>query len=270
MIKANISGAKEQINRVKGMTDMCKSTWDAETLWDVPCTVSLMVLVPFDASVEAKKQRPRILESRSVEISLRSKPFGSGRLRQAFHMKHDGGKWVAKMFTDSKYNTEEIALGAVWMMLIAQAYAKLFKQKSGVELCYINGLAMLKQRELIMAEPFMEGGKFTSFNNNGGRLNGDPKYEPSNAFSHYTWVESHGDLIVVDVQGFERDGVFTLTDPALHSRDDWGARYFGDTDMGNEGMEKFFQSHKCGKTCKRLGIDKTRLEPAKKLNEFDK
>lgn len=72
------------------------------------------------------------------------------------------------------------------------------------------------------------------------------------AFSHFTYHRSGGNLIVCDLQGRYRHDKynrkrcrFELTDPAICSRH----RQYGPTDMGEKGIESFFSNHVCNKFC---------------------
>jgi hypothetical protein len=77
------------------------------------------------------------------------------------------------------------------------------------------------------------------------------------AFSHYTYHRSGGDLLVCDIQGRYRYNKFKkkssryeLTDTAICSR----KRQFGPTDMGEKGMETFFHNHECNEFCNQDGV----------------
>ncbi len=72
------------------------------------------------------------------------------------------------------------------------------------------------------------------------------------AFSHYTYHQSGGQLIVCDLQGRYRFSKFSktkcrfeLSDPAISSR----RRTYGPTDLGEKGIESFFHNHVCNKFC---------------------
>jgi Alpha-kinase family len=76
------------------------------------------------------------------------------------------------------------------------------------------------------------------------------------AFCHYTYHKSGGNMIVCDLQGLYKVNWFAffksryvLTDPAICSR----PRSYGPTDMGEKGIESFFANHKCNKFCQRYG-----------------
>lgn len=89
-----------------------------------------------------------------------------------------------------------------------------------------------------------------------------PDEDFAHAFSHYTYVRSGGNLMVVDLQGELRkrqDGSkeFLLTDPAIHKRrkhEHLRHLNFGRTDRGRKGMNAFFSSHKCNDACRLLGL----------------
>lgn len=48
------------------------------------------------------------------------------------------------------------------------------------------------------------------------------------AFQHFTYVKSGGDILCCDLQGVRSSKTYYLTDPAVISRQ----QIFGDTDMG--------------------------------------
>lgn len=70
------------------------------------------------------------------------------------------------------------------------------------------------------------------------------------AFSHWTYVVTSSNMIVVDLQGVERDDEFILTDPSIHS----DQFEFGNTNLGQEGIHRFFKTHNCGNICKALNL----------------
>ncbi|CAE8600064.1 unnamed protein product [Polarella glacialis] len=93
-------------------------------------------------------------------------------------------------------------------------------------------------------------GNFVKYNGNNGYINTDlPHSEVMQAFSHFTFVKSRGQCMVVDLQGVYDEG-FLLTDPQLHS----DGRRFGKGDFGLQGMRLFFEHHVCGPTCEALGL----------------
>jgi hypothetical protein len=69
------------------------------------------------------------------------------------------------------------------------------------------------------------------------------------AFSHFSYEASGGDMIVCDLQGRHRNDRnkrrFELTDPAICSR----SRSYGPTDLGEKGIDNFFSNHRCNEYC---------------------
>jgi myosin-heavy-chain kinase len=109
-------------------------------------------------------------------------------------------------------------------------------------------------------------GDFTKYNSNFGDTYANNKrdrnHQPTaldsvfisaEAFSHFTLQESGGSMLVCDLQGVED----LLTDPQIHTEEGKG---LGMGNMGEEGIEKWAQSHKCNEVCTRL-----RLKPVQQI-----
>ncbi|KAG7345502.1 alpha-kinase family protein [Nitzschia inconspicua] len=95
---------------------------------------------------------------------------------------------------------------------------------------------------------------YTKFTSNGGWIGDrdDWKVRYMEAYTHFSYHKSGGQLIVCDLQGrykfnrFARSkSRFELTDPAICSR----RRSFGPTDLGEKGIESFFANHQCNEFC---------------------
>ena len=95
---------------------------------------------------------------------------------------------------------------------------------------------------------------FTKFTSNNGWISddGDWTVRAMEAFSHFTYHHSGGSLLVCDIQGRHRHNRFAnkksrfeLTDPAICSR----RRLYGPTDLGEKGIESFFNNHECNDFC---------------------
>jgi len=116
----------------------------------------------------------------------------------------------------------------------------------------------------VLVEAYLEG-EWEKFNSNGGGVN--EKYETSlQAFSHYTYDETNGELLVCDLQGVKDKDGYSLTDAAIHSR----TGEYGPTDCGESGMEDFFETHKCRRYCRQLGLQKgAASEPECQPAEFE-
>lgn len=95
---------------------------------------------------------------------------------------------------------------------------------------------------------------YEKFTSNSGWIGDTDDWEVRclEAFSHYTYHRSGGQLLVCDLQGRYRYGRgargksrFELTDPAICSR---SCRY-GPTDLGEKGIDSFFANHECNEFC---------------------
>ena len=101
-------------------------------------------------------------------------------------------------------------------------------------------------------------GAFEKFSSNSGWSSGaDPILE---AFSHWSWVHTNGDKLVCDLQGHRGDGslphlgqqyYYLLTDPAICS----ACREYGESDLGQAGIDAFFRHHECNEWCRQLDLE---------------
>ena len=80
-------------------------------------------------------------------------------------------------------------------------------------------------------------GKYEKFTSNAGHISKDS--DLAQAFSHFTWEFTAGDIMVADIQG----GGNTLTDPQIHSQD---IDRFGRGNLATKGMNAFFLNHRQG------------------------
>ena len=88
--------------------------------------------------------------------------------------------------------------------------------------------------------------------------------EPSDylqAFTHFTYLYTNKKVMVCDLQGVYNTDLtpptFELSDPAIHYASETGRQMvFGRTDKGKEGIQLFFNTHKCSSICKFLQLSK--------------
>lgn len=96
---------------------------------------------------------------------------------------------------------------------------------------------------------------FTKFTSNNGWIDNNQGINGQymEAFCHFTYHRSGGQMIVCDLQGRYRNNNrynrsksrFELTDPAICSR----RRSYGPTDLAEKGIESFFYNHVCNRYC---------------------
>eukprot|EP00669_Euglena_mutabilis_P014533 TRINITY_DN964_c1_g1_i1.p1 TRINITY_DN964_c1_g1~~TRINITY_DN964_c1_g1_i1.p1 ORF type:complete len:282 (+),score=108.51 TRINITY_DN964_c1_g1_i1:36-848(+) len=135
-----------------------------------------------------------------------------------------------------------------------QALAKLFAEEFNklnppkkVDFVEASLIKCLERRSqpILAVEPFLPG-KYTKHSNNFGFVSEEDRNTPQ-AFSHFSYCKSKGDLLICDIQGVQDK----YTDPQIHSKDGKG---FGKGNMGIEGMLKFFQTHRCNSICRALSL----------------
>ncbi len=106
--------------------------------------------------------------------------------------------------------------------------------------------------ETYLVEPLIRN--FTKFTSNNGWIADDKGWwgEAMEAFSHFTYHRSGGYLLVCDLQGRYRQNRFAnsknrfeLTDIAICSR----RVMYGPTDLGEKGIDSFFNNHVCNQFC---------------------
>lgn len=105
-----------------------------------------------------------------------------------------------------------------------------------------------------MVEPLIR--YFEKYTSNNGWIASEDvigwEVQAMEAFTHFTYHRSGGQMIVCDLQGryrFNRyarnKSRFELTDVAISSR----RRNYGPTDLGEKGIETFFANHTCNQFC---------------------
>uniref|UniRef100_A0A0B7B1W5 Alpha-type protein kinase domain-containing protein n=1 Tax=Arion vulgaris TaxID=1028688 RepID=A0A0B7B1W5_9EUPU len=76
----------------------------------------------------------------------------------------------------------------------------------------------------------------------------DP-YPLLRALIHHNYCENSGQRIISNLKGTKKHGEkYTLTTPTIHSL----TRSYGERDMGEKGIMKVIQNHKCSKWCRHL------------------
>jgi Alpha-kinase family/von Willebrand factor type A domain len=95
------------------------------------------------------------------------------------------------------------------------------------------------------------------------------------AFTHFSYLFTNKQVMVCDLQGvYDTDRVppaFELSDPAIHYASTVGRKMvFGHTDMGKEGMELFFKTHKCTPVCKYMNLSRNNKEWKKQWRNWSR
>lgn len=82
------------------------------------------------------------------------------------------------------------------------------------------------------------------------------KEDVAQAFSHFSYINSGKNMLICDLQGVydNQKRIFNFTDPVIHYHDAKKERRrnrgaYGRTDMGQKGIQDFFNSHECNCLC---------------------
>ena len=204
------------------------------------------------------------------QVKVSPLPFDKGSCRLAYRalLLSSSETNIIKVYASKKTLSRAKYEGAsILTHSTAIHLAKVFRDQSLphdaplIKFVRIKLVQYLERRDTPYAtlEP-MICGNWEKYNNNHGLVVPSPtpehntNHEIVQAFSHWTYVISGKRLMVVDCQGvFDATAnEFTLTDPAIHCTDD--ATMFGGTNLGKDGVLRFFETHKCNEYCRALKI----------------
>ncbi|KAF8861838.1 kinase-like protein [Acephala macrosclerotiorum] len=98
-----------------------------------------------------------------------------------------------------------------------------------------------------LIEPMI--GSFEKFNSNTGWApnTGAEWGEAMQALSHFSYHDSNRQFLLCDLQGGVYQNGYVLSDPVIMSQ----AQDCGPADLGPNGINSFFQRHRCGRFCSR-------------------
>lgn len=202
-------------------------------------------------------------------------PFGKGSMRFAWYLRTTRGMFVVKSYNqetldfigDVLRKTENDAFRKdVATYLVAQEYAKIWNadiaktETFGWSLNFLEPFIFQIDGKPYFAEKYVKG-DFVKWNTNTGDTNmsedatRNHMHKVASAFSHFTFNESKGEVMVVDLQGFDNPSGVLFTDPQMHTRRFRGGsqdrkvdllyRRFSLGNLGRTGMIRFFLNHSC-------------------------
>lgn len=115
--------------------------------------------------------------------------------------------------------------------------------------------------DCINVEPYLHG-NFTKLTNNFAYANMEHQWRDlATALSHFSYCESKGTLMIVDIQGWlpsEGSGVMYLTDPQFHTV---GLEKFSPYDHQAVGMKIFWEKvhPRCNDMCRAIGLKRAQI-----------
>ena len=235
--------------------------------------------IPFDLSNIRKPLEVLCEPKRSLKIA--SDPFAKGASRLAYYGRDctsgedKGNILVLKQFLYTGENRLDLYKEQMEVQSVAVALANKFNRvkpagTKDVHFAEVSTVTITdgeKQNHFAM-ERYITG-KYVKFNNNAGFVNETAYTATLNAFSHWTYWATGRYLMVVDLQGVKDESSgevrYVLTDPAVHCGT---LRRFGKTNLGRDGMYKFFRTHYCNGICKAMALKFHRCQPAEVYTDF--
>eukprot|EP00929_Paragymnodinium_shiwhaense_P053161 TRINITY_DN26615_c0_g1_i2.p1 TRINITY_DN26615_c0_g1~~TRINITY_DN26615_c0_g1_i2.p1 ORF type:complete len:388 (+),score=41.38 TRINITY_DN26615_c0_g1_i2:211-1374(+) len=224
-------------------------------------------------------------------------PFGQGHMRVAWYVLTERGILVAKRYnsetmkhiTDGLGETEEDAinrdvrtymqaskLAMSWNVDIVphlkfQNYESFSERdvqriRELFRIQFVEPFALQLNGTWYFAERLIKG-SWVKWNSNTGEKNLSEQatagncHEIADAFGHYTYDKTYGQMMVVDLQGCDtpENKCVTYTDPQIHTRSfsasstsrktDPLYKLFSVGNLGCTGMYRFFANHRCTGPC---------------------
>jgi hypothetical protein len=219
-------------------------------------------------------------------IKIAENPFAEGGMRLAYYgLMQYKDKWEKVVLKEYKRigngsNTKDKYLELLDCQTVAEYLAQEFNKLPPIT----NSTAIVKKIKFIMTklvfdrssegkhrnltmERFIEG-SYKKFSNNAGFVNFDDPALTLQAFSHWTYERTNGNMIVVDLQGKDigDNQTYLLTDPCIHSID---LKRFGCTNLGKPGIKRFFQTHICNVICHALKLKRNENQPEINASKYD-
>lgn len=218
----------------------------------------------------------------SVAVARREHPCMRGGMRLVYafrdtHVVKDEGSWMvakASRFLDEVCNCRAVVESHAKSTAVARHYAARFNER----LRHVHSRKHQEDRKphtvffvpchfyeaaetdrgnkdeatFFTAERFLPGA-FLKYNSNNGYVCDDSvqHHEAVQAFTHFSFMASGGNLLVADLQGVALENETLLTDPQVLSQ----RSEFGPGDLGPAGMKACLSAHRCGPTCRRLGLE---------------
>lgn len=149
---------------------------------------------------------------------------------------------LAKLFNSTLEGKRIIVLlpFAAVMDKVAPFYNRMFR------LLQRNYNRVISSDDCVLLEERVQG-QYLSFTDPEGKsTNRCPKVIQQ--FAHFCFHETKGQLVVTNLQGFEKDNNIVLTSPVIHSVDG----KYGSRDKGIQGIAAFFDRfHACCEGCKK-------------------
>lgn len=241
--------AKDMMPIEMGDAEVAWEEWESWELVDV----ELVSYTVRDLDAKAQKR------TTTCRVSIRKDAFSKGAMRFAFYLYQPDQqfKLVGKVYQTKDFQQRSTYEGDMETQAVSQCLAKEFGQYyQGQQLQFVQAQLMVLPDyscfpfKYMSVEPYIPG-SYEKFTSNNGFVKKDS--ELAQAFSHFSWCLTEGDMMVTDIQGVSN----TLTDPQIHSDD---VSRFGVGNLGTKGMDLFFMNHECNSICESMELQKNPIQ----------
>ena len=260
-------GATCEVLTAESNRELCDFTIDEKIPhWDSLPAQQVLVTPPPQPGAIAMLEYPKT----PMSVKIAPEPFGVGNQRLAYHgldvtqnshIVIKRSKW-----SDERSNCLKRCLETANVHAIAAKFSAQFNEEkplivssSEIRFIPVGVMRQIKDGENeqnFTYETYLGCSEFTKFNSNFAYVPGGKDHTLNatcQAFSHYTWVRSGKQLVVCDLQGKKIGSNVILTDPAIH---DLSVLHHGTTNLGEKGIERFFQLHKCNDICRAMQLER--------------
>jgi hypothetical protein len=254
-----------------------------------PASVSIDVLLKAGQLIKPKRKNQVSLSlekfdinkqewvsvEKSLDMLVETESFSSGGFRDAFlGVSKDKAKWVIKKYNDKAMDTiteslhsniEDHTRKQIQLHCAARHLAKVFSTKTPKAFgeCFKFNRAYYTEYEgkAATVEEFVEG-TFRKYINNNGKVCKQPEncsaaintiFEKAECLVHYSYVQSSGKLMLLDLQGAD----YHLYDPEIATaelHDENAEAYFCCGNLSYVSINEFNDKHKCNTFCDMIDI----------------
>lgn len=233
-------------------------------------------VVRFNAVRASFRFDGQVFEKQEWDMGLvqrRQRPCMRGGMRLVFGFSDlrvvdasAGGWMVAKQsrFADPALNARPVVETHAKSTAVARHFAMLFDKRAKEVSMEVPALVFLpcfmytiedsafKEVAAFTAERYLPGA-FLKYNSNNGYVSEEPirHHDVMQAFLHFSFIASGSRFAVTDLQGVARESEVLLTDPQVLTL---AGGAFGPGDLGVRGLKACLASHRCGPTCRHLGL----------------
>lgn len=215
---------------------------------------------------------------------LGMRKIASGAFKDCYQFRNEREQYIAKIYNSrNEIKSIDNIRSELDAVVVGDYFARKFNElcHPALQITFLDTHIVEVSKEVLSNNPIFRGnrffiaerfmkGKYVKYNNNCGWINaklmGTEEYNILQAFSHFSFCYSLGNLIIVDIQGTKIEGKIHLTDPVIHS--DINSYIFGKTNGQSLGISQFFQTHECNIYCHRLNLIKLSNPQISKIKHY--